>query len=269
MVTGEDPGGQLAPYLRLVRAPNPGPMTLTGTNTWVVGDPARGAPVVIDPGPAVPTHLAAVLKGCGGRVQAVVLTHRHADHSELAAELGTRAGCGVRAAEPGLQLGGSGLRDGDRFEVAGARLVAYATPGHTSDSFSLLVLGEDGVARLATGDTVLGSGTTVIATPDGDLAAYLESLTRLEALVRDHGVRELLPGHGPRVGDPAARLASYRAHRLERLGQVRAALAAGLTTPAEVVARVYVDLDPAVRPAAEQSVAAQLAYLSREAGPTG
>ena len=267
-MTGDDRSERLAPYLRLVRAPNPGPMTLTGTNTWVVGDPDRGAPVVIDPGPAVPTQLEAVLQACGGRVQEVVLTHRHADHAELAAELATRAGCGVRAAEPGFQLGSAGLVDEDRLEVAGARLVAYATPGHTSDSFSLLVLGEDGTARLATGDTVLGSGTTVIAAPDGDLGDYLASLTRLEALVREHGVGELLPGHGPVVSDPAARLASYRAHRLQRLEQVRAAFADGLTTPAEVVARVYAGVDPAVRPAAEHSVAAQLAYLSREAGPT-
>lgn len=267
-MTVDDRSEQLAPYLRLVRAPNPGPMTLTGTNTWIVGDPERGAPVVIDPGPTVPTQLEAVLQACGGRVQEVVLTHRHVDHSQLAAELAATAGCGVRAAEPGLQLGGSGLADGDRLEVAGARLVAYATPGHTGDSFSLLVLGEDGTARLVTGDMVLGSGSTVIAAPDGDLAAYFASLARLEALVRDHDVRELLPGHGPRVSDPADRLVSYRTHRLERLEQVRAALTAGLTTPAEVVDRVYSGVDPSVRPAAEQSVAAQLAYLNAEDGPT-
>ncbi|HEX8510295.1 MAG TPA: MBL fold metallo-hydrolase, partial [Propionibacteriaceae bacterium] len=165
-----------------------------------------------------------------------------------------------------VQVGGLELTDGVRREVAGAQLEAYATPGHTSDSFSLLVVGDHGATRLLTGDMVLGRGTTVITQPDGDLASYLSSLTLLQDLVRERRVTEILPGHGPRVGSPVAWLDYYRTHRLRRLQQVRHAVAAGYRTPAEVVARVYADVDPAVRAAAEQSVAAQLEYL--EAFPT-
>lgn len=253
---------QLAPYLSLVLAPNPGPMTLEGTNTWVVGDPDVAPPVVVDPGPADARHGEAVIAACAGRVAEIVLTHRHADHADGAAALARVAGCGVRAAEVSLQVGGLTLSAGSRLEVAGARLEAYATPGHTSDSFSFLVVGEDRATRLLTGDMVLGRGTTVIAHPDGNLSDYLRSLTLLEALVRDRGVSEILPGHGPRVDSPAEWLTYYRSHRQERLAQVRAALADGDRTPAEVAARVYGDVDPSVLAAAELSVAAQLAYLA-------
>ena len=108
---------------------------------------------------------------------------------------------------------------------------------------------------------VLGRGTTVIMHPDGDVGSYLAWLEIMIALVRDHGVTEILPGHGPVVTDPAGVLAYYRQHRLERLDQVRAAVAAGARTPAEVVQVVYTEIDEAVRPAAELSVAAQLTYL--------
>ena len=258
---------RLAPYLRLVPAPNPGPMTLDGTNTWLVGDPERAAPVVVDPGPLEPDHLDAVLTACHGRVAAVVLTHRHRDHSDGAEQLARAAGCGVRAADPRLQRGPAGLADGDELDVAGARLRAFATPGHTSDSFSLLVTGDDYVVRLVTGDTVLGRGTSVITHPDGHLGSYLRSLDLLESLVQSERVTELLPGHGPRVAEPAQWLAFYRSHRLQRLQQVRQAMAAGASTPAEVVAQVYADVDCSVWPAAEQSVAAQLEYLTEADKP--
>jgi len=256
-----------APYLQLLRAPNPGPMTLDGTNTWVVGDPSRAAPLVVDPGPLDDGHLAAVLAACGGRIADIVLTHRHRDHSDGAAELARRGGCGVRSADQEFQVGPRPLRDGDEITVAGAQLRAYATPGHTSDSFSLLVTGEDATARLLTGDMVLGRGTTVITHPDGNLRHYFASVDRLESLVAEADVREILPGHGPRVTEPRSWLAFYRSHRLERLEQVRRALVAGDRTPAEVVARVYADVDRSVWPAAEQSVAAQLAYLAGTEGP--
>jgi glyoxylase-like metal-dependent hydrolase (beta-lactamase superfamily II) len=125
----------------------------------------------------------------------------------------------------------------------------------------LLVTGEDGVARLLTGDTVLGRGTSVIAAPDGDLGDYLASLAALQRLVAEASVAELLPGHGPRVGDPASWLSFYRRHREERLDQVRSALAAGDRSVQEVVARVYAGTDRSVWPAAEQLVRAQLDYL--------
>jgi glyoxylase-like metal-dependent hydrolase (beta-lactamase superfamily II) len=195
-----------------------------------------------------------------------MLTHRHHDHSEAAAALAERAGCGVRSADPAFRVGTAGLRDGDRLEVAGSSLTVVASPGHTSDSMSALLEGDDGVVRLLSGDMVLGRGTTVITHPDGDLGAYLDSLARLQRLVAERQVAEILPGHGPVVTDPGGWLAYYREHRLERLDQVRAALAAGARTPADVVARVYAEVDRSLWPAAEQSVRAQLAYLADSSG---
>jgi glyoxylase-like metal-dependent hydrolase (beta-lactamase superfamily II) len=250
-------------YLRLVRAPNPGPMTLDGTNTWLVGEPTAGPVAVVDPGPLHAAHLEAIEASAPGGIGAVLLTHRHLDHSESAAELARRAGCGVRAADPTLRVGRDGLSDGDWVAVAGATLAVVATPGHTSDSVSMVLAGDDGVVRLLSGDTVLGRGTTVITSPDGDLTAYFDSLTRLRDLVAERAVAEILPGHGPVVTDPAGWLAYYAEHRHKRLDQVRAALAAGARTPAEVVAKVYADVDRRVWPAAKQSVRAQLDYLQR------
>ena len=251
------------PYVRLIRAPNPGPMTLDGTNTWVIADQGEGA-LVIDPGPAIVDHIEAILAVSVPRLVMIVLTHRHLDHSESAAALAERAGCGVRAADPQFRLGPDGLDSGDRLRVGVLTLEVIETPGHTSDSRSLLLSGPDGVGRLITGDIVLGRGTTVITYPDGDLAAYFESLDRLERMVRSRNVAELLPGHGPIVTDPLPWLTFYRRHRHERLDQVRAALAAGDRTASEIVSRVYADVDRSVWPAAEQSVRAQLDYLRQQ-----
>ena len=267
MSVGQPVVHPLPAYLQLVRADNPGPMTLEGTNTWIVGDPAEAPPVVVDPGPAAADHLRAVLAAAGGRVAAVVLTHRHLDHSESAAELAGRAGCTVFAVDPALQVGDGHLDDATVLWSGRTSLTVHRTPGHTSDSCSLLVRAPGGAPRLLTGDTVLGRGTTVIAAPDGDLAAYLNSLVRLQHLVDDHRVVELLPGHGPRVGDPSERLAEYRRHRQERLRQVREALAAGARTAREVVERVYAEVDRSLWPAAEQSVQAQLDYLGAASPP--
>ena len=195
----------------------------------------------------------------------IILTHGHADHAESAAELAGRAECDVRAADPALQIGRHGLIDRDAILLGGVGFEVFATPGHTSDSCSLLLRGEDdNVSRLLTGDMVLGRGTTVITHPDGDLADYFTSLDLMSELVESYQVVEMLPGHGPRVSDPAGYLDYYRTHRLERLEQVRQALAAGDDTAASVVGRVYADVDPALWPAAEESVRAQLDYLARE-----
>jgi glyoxylase-like metal-dependent hydrolase (beta-lactamase superfamily II) len=249
-------------YIQLLRAPNPGPMTLDGTNTWVISNADQGA-LVIDPGPAIESHLEAVFAAGQPKLLGIVLTHRHLDHSEGAGLLAEWAGCSVRAADPEFRIGTEGLAAGELITIGSITVEVVETPGHTSDSRSLLITGPDGVSRLITGDMVLGRGTTVITHPDGDLAAYFRSLDVLEALVATQNVAELLPGHGPIVSDPVAWLSFYRRHREERLDQVRAALAAGDRTPSEVVARVYSDVDRSLWPAAEQSVRAQLEYLGR------
>ena len=250
------------PYIRLIRAPNPGPMTLDGTNTWVIIDPEEGA-LVVDPGPAIEGHIAAIMAACARRLVTVVLTHRHLDHSEGAAMLARQAGCGVRAADANFRIGRDGLDGGQLITVGPLSLEVFETPGHTSDSRSLLLSGPDGVSRLITGDMVLGRGTTVITYPDGDLGAYFDSLDLLERLVVTREVVELLPGHGPIVTDPLPWLSFYRRHRYERLAEIRAALVAGDRTPTEIVARVYAEVDRSVWPAAEQSVRAQLDYLKK------
>jgi len=252
----------LPPTIRRILAPNPGPMTLDGTNTWVVGLP--GAPaLVVDPGPLDEEHLRRVQREAG-EVAVIVLTHRHLDHSEGAFRFAELTGAGVRAADPPYAVVTDDcdgrLRDGQDLSTGGLSVRVLATPGHTSDSTSLLITSALG-AWLLTGDMVLGHGTTVITHPDGDLAAYLDSLAVMLAVVRECEVDAILPGHGPVVTDPVGVLTHYRQHRLERLEQVRAALRLGDQTPAEVVARVYADVDRSVWPAAEQSVSAQLDYL--------
>ena len=251
------------PYLQLIRAPNPGPMTLDGTNTWVITDPAEGA-VVVDPGPSIESHLAAIMAACAPRLTTILLTHRHLDHSEGAAVLAEQADCGVRAADRQFRVGRDGLDGGQLITLGALSLAVFETPGHTSDSRSLLLSGPDGASRLITGDIVLGRGTTVITHPDGNLEAYFDSLDLLEQLVKTRNVVELLPGHGPIVTDPLPWLSFYRRHRRERLAEIRAALAAGDRTASEIVARVYAEVDRSLWPAAEQSVRAQLDYLRQQ-----
>ena len=244
-----------------VLAPNPSPMTLDGTNTWVIAEPGSSAVVVVDPGPQDEGHLRQVLDlACAGdrHVAQIVLTHGHADHSAGAARFAELSGAPVGALDPALRLGTEGYGPGDVINAAGCELRVVATPGHTADSLSLLLSADGG---LLTGDTVLGRGTTVIAN-DGSLGDYLRTLDELRALTDNAGLRVLLPGHGPLLSDPAGVLDYYIAHRKERLDQVRRAMAAGAQTPAEVVAIVYADVDRALWPAAELSVRAQLDYLN-------
>jgi len=255
---------RLDPVVQKILALNPGPMTLDGTNTWVIGDVDRQPPIIIDPGPLDEDHLDRVLAASGGSASAVLVTHRHHDHTDGAARMGELAGCPVMAADPAFASSPQDvIGDGYLRTVGNLTVQALATPGHTSDSMSFLLGGEIESSYLITGDMVLGRGTTVITYPDGDLAAYLESLELMITVVEQHSVAEILPGHGDRVTDPAGVLRYYREHRLQRLAEVRAALAAGDRTPTEIVRRVYADVDPSVWPAAEQSVRAQLDYLER------
>ena len=251
----------VAPGLLRLLAPNPSPMTLDGTNTWLVGDPRVAPPIVIDPGPDLAEHRDAIL-ACSGGLSAVLITHRHLDHTEGAPALAAAAGCPVYAVDPAWRIGTAALRPGQRFVVGGWELTTRPTPGHTSDSTSFVLSAPGQPTRLLTGDTMLGRGTTVITHPDGDLGAYLTSLELMAQLVDEFQISQILPGHGPVVDHPAALVRSYREHRWARLEQVRAAVGAGCRTPSEVVRQVYADVDPAVWPAAEQSVRAQLDYLA-------
>jgi glyoxylase-like metal-dependent hydrolase (beta-lactamase superfamily II) len=239
-------------WATLVRADNPGPMTLDGTNTWVLRADGAAGCVVIDPGPLLPSHLERV--AALGPVVATLLTHGHPDHAEGAARFAEMTGSDVLALDPRHAVGGQALiADGEPLDVAGLRIRTFGTPGHTSDSVSFVIADE----AVLTGDTILGRGTTVVAWPDGQLGDYLTSLERLRGL----GAIPVLPGHGPVLPDAEAVAAYYLRHRAQRLAQVEAAVAAGASTPAEVVETVYADVDRSVWPAAELSVRAQLDYL--------
>lgn len=265
--------------LSTLRAPNPGPLTLEGTNTWIVGAVGGDSAVVVDPGPADPSHLAGIERHVslgGRRIVAIVLTHGHADHSEGATELALAVGCGIyrAAGRPGARgvgpaVVGRPLTAGDVIDEGGVELEVLATPGHSSDSVSLLV----GRGRaLITGDTILGRGTAVIAHPDGNLGDYLESLRTMRELVERDRIGLLLPGHGPLLSEPTEVIDGYLRHRAERLEQVREAVRVlGLPPPAlrsareqlatKVVELVYSDVPRVLWPAAGASVRAQLAHL--------
>jgi glyoxylase-like metal-dependent hydrolase (beta-lactamase superfamily II) len=243
-----------------VLAPNPSLMTLDGTNTWVIAEPGSAQATVVDPGPDEPSHLRRVhdqVTAAGQLVARILLTHSHPDHAAGAAAFAAMTGAPVRAADPAYRLGDEGLAPGDVIGVAGCELRVVATPGHTSDSVSLHLPADH---ALLTGDTVLGRGTTVIA-QDGNLADYLASLDRLRALTDQAGLTVLLPGHGPILASPAATLDYYITHRQERLAEITAALDAGDRTTAQIVARVYADVDRSLWPFAAWSVRAQLDYL--------
>ena len=234
----------------VVLAPNPGPMTLDGTNTWVLRAPGAESTLVVDPGPLAEGHLAEV--AALGPVDVVLLTHGHADHSEGARRFAELTGARVRALDPAHRLGDEGLGEGDVVVGGGVELRVWATPGHTADSLSFVL--DDAVL---TGDTVLGRGTTVVAHPDGVLGDYLDSLRRL----RELGDRTVLPGHGPELASAGTAAQQYLTHREQRLEQVRAAVAAGASTAQAVVETVYADVDRALWPAATLSVLAQLEHL--------
>jgi glyoxylase-like metal-dependent hydrolase (beta-lactamase superfamily II) len=217
-----------------VRARNPSPLTLDGTNTYVV----RGW--VVDPGPADPRHLEAVLAAAGDRVEGIALTHSHSDHAEAAPELSRRTGAPVVAPAGGDEVG---------------PFTALATPGHSPDHVCLLL------GRVCfTGDTVLGEGSVFIAPGEGSLGAYLDSLRRL----RELDLVVLCPGHGPFVHDPRAKLDEYIAHRMDRERKLVAALEAGLRTRDELLDAAWDDVPAVLRPAAALTLEAHLGKLAEE-----
>ncbi|MDN5750626.1 MAG: MBL fold metallo-hydrolase [Pseudonocardia sp.] len=248
----------VTPLASVLLADNPSPMTLEGTNTWVLRAPGVEECVVVDPGEDDLAHLERV--AAQGPVALVLVTHRHPDHAGGARRFSELTGAPVRALDGSLVLGSEALGEGDVVAAAGVELRVVTTPGHTSDSVSFLLDGPDAAEVVLTGDTILGRGTTVIAHPDGSLGPYLDSLHRLADLAPGIAV---LPGHGPELPDAAAVARVYLAHREQRLEQVRAAVATlGVdVTARQVVELVYADVDEALWPAAEWSVRAQLEYL--------
>lgn len=238
------------------RADNPGVMTLDGTNTWILRGPTADRSIVIDPGPDDPEHLAAVREAAGD-VELVLFTHHHGDHTDSFAV--ARRWAPTRAASAAWCSAAAVLADGEIISAAGVTLEVVSMPGHTADSVGFLVRDD---ASLLTGDTVLGFGTSAVMHPDGALGPYLASLERIRALSEAGDAQRFLPGHGPEVTDPRGVIDYYLAHRLERLAQVRGAVAAGATTPREIVEQVYADVDQSLWPAAELTVEAQVAYLA-------
>jgi glyoxylase-like metal-dependent hydrolase (beta-lactamase superfamily II) len=222
-----------------VRAPNPSPLTLDGTNTYLVGR------WVVDPGPLMEEHLEAVLAAADEEIEGIVLTHDHPDHSEAAPELARRAG-GVAVTLPG---------GGDRV----GPFEAIATPGHSPDHVSLLF------GRVCfSGDTVLGEGSVFIAPGEGSMSGYLDSLRRL----RELDLEAICPGHGPFVNDPAAKLDEYIEHRMERERRIVAAIDGGARTRDEVLELAWSDVDldaaPFLRDAARLTLEAHLEKLVAE-----
>ena len=214
-----------------VRANNPSPLTLDGTNSYVVD-----GRWVVDPGPSDPNHLQAVRAAAPEGIEGVVLTHTHSDHAEGAEELGAP----VVLPKDGQAVG--------PFRALG-------TPGHSPDSVCLLVDG-----KCFTGDTVLGEGSVFISPDEGSMSAYLDSLRRL----REVDLEVLCPGHGPYVWEPRAKLDEYIEHRLDRERRLIEALDSGLRTHDELLDAAWSDAPALLRPAAELTLRAHLDKLAEE-----
>jgi glyoxylase-like metal-dependent hydrolase (beta-lactamase superfamily II) len=251
----------LSPLVRRIVAPNPGKMTGAGTNTYLVGIDEIA---VIDPGPEDDSHLDAVT-GCGGdRIRWILCTHTHPDHSPGAAALKAATGAEVLAFgnRDGLKVD-KRIGQGHRVEATEFRLTAHHTPGHASNHLCY-VLEEE--RMLFSGDHIMEGSTVVISPPDGDMAAYLESLAK----VRQLRLRSIAPGHGHLIDDPRPYIDWYVEHRLEREQQVLDALTrAGTAKIDQLVAEIYTDLDPDLVPVAKRTVHAHLLKLAAEGKVAG
>lgn len=230
--------------IRSITAPNPGPFTLDGTRTYLLGETA-----VIDPGPAIESHIAAILSAMP-RLQTILITHRHEDHAPAATPL--RAATGARVIAP-LDIADQRISGGEMIPIEDETLEVIATPGHTHEHVCFLTRDGD----LFTGDTILGAGTTAIFPPDGNMRDYLQSLRTLRA----RNPKRIHPAHGPTREDAVALIDEYIAHRLERERQVLEALASGAQSVAEMRQRIYPDLDPRLTGAAEIQLRAHLIKL--------
>jgi len=227
-------------------APNPGPFTLTGTRTYLLGDS-----IVIDPGPAIDSHVEAI-RAAMPRIKTILITHRHADHAPAAQPL--KRATGARIVAP------RGVGDDVDQIISGGEIIdglqVIATPGHTSEHVCFLTAEGD----LFSGDTILGEGTTQVFLPDGDMADYIRSLHA----IRDLEPRRIYPGHGPTRDDAGALIDQYIAHRLQREQQVLDALAGGARDLQEMRRRIYPTLDPRLHHGAEEQIHAHLIKLRDE-----
>lgn len=258
---------QLSPLVRRLLAPNPSAFTHTGTQTYIVG---RGNVAVIDPGPAIDTHLAAILAAAEGEmVRWIVCTHTHRDHSPAAHPLGEATGaeivgCASLALNddgPRADAGYDGdyrpdrtLSQGDTIESDGWTLTAIETPGHTSNHLCFALAA---AKALFTGDHVMGWSTTVVSPPDGDMTDYIASLEKLHA--REDAT--YYPAHGDPIDNPRQFVRGLIGHRRQREGQILRAIDDGLGEVPAMVARMYKALDERLRGAAGRSVLAHLIDL--------
>ena len=236
--------------IRRITAPNPGPFTLDGTQTYLLGDTA-----VLDPGPNIESHLARIIEAMP-RLQTILITHRHGDHAPGAVPLKAATGARIIAPRDVLDEVDQRVSGGECLSIDGVEIEVIATPGHTSEHVCYLTGGGD----LFTGDTVLGTGTTAIFPPDGHMGDYLRSLQTLRA----RRPKRIYPAHGPIRDDAVALIDEYIAHRLQREQQVLDALASGANTAAEMRARIYPGLDPRLHGAAEIQIEAHLVKLREE-----
>lgn len=262
---------QVSPLVRRIIAPNPGPFTATGTCAYLVG---VGDLAIIDPGPADARHIETILGVIGdARLRYILVTHTHRDHSPAAAALKAAtgaviAGCAPYAEPPDIAITGPGLDaahdrdyapdtildDGAAIEIGGGAIAALATPGHTANHLCFVL---DSEKAVFTGDHVMRWSTTVVAPPDGSMRDYMQSLERQRA--RDDAV--FWPAHGGPIRRPQRYLRALFNHRRAREASILERLDAGDATIAEIVARIYVGLDPGLRHAAGMNVLAHLIDL--------
>ena len=266
----------VAANIRRLVAPNPSPMTFNGTNTYIVG---TGEVAIIDPGPAMESHLQNILSALesGERVSHILLTHSHVDHSALASILSERTGAPIHAYGPsgagqsevmrnlskeGAIHGGEGIdrsfrpdntiKDGEVISGSDWSLTAHHTPGHMSNHMCFQLEG-----HLLTGDHIMGWSTSLISPPDGDLGAFMSSCIKLIGL----GEFVYLPGHGDVVPKGAARTAEILQHRMQRENQILQVLTSSPASTSDIVAKVYPDLATNLGPAAARNVLAHLIDL--------
>ena len=238
--------------IRSLTAPNPGPFTLDGTRTYLLGETA-----VLDPGPNIASHVDAI-KTAQPNLRLILITHRHGDHAPAAVPLKAATGAQILAPKSVLEDSQVDRRvaGGEILHIEGVDIEVIATPGHTNEHVCYLTSEGD----LFTGDTILGFGTTAIFPPDGHMGDYLRSLHTL----RERNPRRIYPAHGPVREDAVALIDEYIVHRLQREQQVLDALASGAKTPREMRKHIYPDLDEQLHKAAEIQIEAHLIKLREE-----